>query len=51
MDYEDYVPQDFDPEYIGFDSTSEEPWDNELDSYGDWVYEDEFTGQYDDYWN
>ena len=51
MDYEDYMPEDFDSEYIGFDSTSDEPWDNEWDSFGDWVYEGEYTDNYDDYWN
>lgn len=52
MDYEDYVPEFeyYDPEA---DIFSDELWDSrvdEWDPYSDWVYEGEYTDNYDDYW-
>lgn len=53
MDYEDYMPEDFDPEYVRFDVAMSDPWDgvieSEWDPYGDWVYEGEYTDEYDQY--
>ena len=55
MNYEDYVcgddhVYDFESDLFSNMATAE-PWDieeNEWDSYGDWVYEDEYTDTYDD---
>lgn len=57
MNHEDYVPKSnyYDPETDIFsDMATAEPWDideGEWDSYGDWVYEGEYTDIYDDYYD